>query len=114
MTDFLEEQRPDDSYATILINLFWEVKEGDAIDGARDAVQGDLAAENLLVRRSPRCASRCQGAQDDVRVQDQDYDGIKTEDLTCRQHPAPTEEPTEDRENGCVNSVSAVSANHKC
>ena len=28
--------------------------------------------------------------------------------------PAPTEEPTEDRENGCVNSVSAVSANHKC
>ena len=88
MTDFLEEQRPDDSYATILINLFWEVKEGDAIDGARDAVQGDLATEDLLVRRSPRCASRCQGAQDDVRVQDQDYDGIKTEDTSARtQHP---------------------------
>ena len=30
MADFLEEQRPDDSYATILINLFREVVEGDA------------------------------------------------------------------------------------
>ena len=88
MTDFLEEQRPDDSYATILINLFCEVCEGDAIDGARDAVQSDLAAEGLLVRRSPRCASRCQGAQGDVRVQDQDYDGIKDRrHLRQNQHP---------------------------